>query len=373
MNIEMLKERNSTIVTKIAEYRNKISNSTNEFEIRMAGDMIEMLENEKTLNSARIEELATRSADYYEVMGKANANSMKEVENFRKALMSAANVRSANALVDALPAVPAYISTEIVKKMETYGKLLNMVKKTTKAGTQTFPRWEGKITAEWQDGENTSANRQALEALGEVTLNAGYFLRATVSYSELTDIATVTAWVDTFADEVAKAVVLKLEAGIINADGNKKMTGIINDANVTTVTLTADELANPDTIITLTADLDEAYQNGTIAMNYASFVGFKTLKDEAGHYVGFVGDNGNKHIYDKDVITTSAIKSIKAANVGDVIMVYGDFSDYRINFQTDIIIDRYFDNDLRQYVIDVVCYADGKVVDPFSFIVVKKG
>ena len=93
-----------------------------------------------------------------------------------------------------------------------------------------------------------------------------------------------------------------------------------------------------------------------------------------GDIYGFVGENGGKNILDKSAVTVSGsvLKSFKAAASGDVIAVYGDFSDYRVNFQTNIIIDRHFDYDKRQWVVDVVAYVDGKVVDPFGFIVIKK-
>ena len=369
--INAIKERNSAIANEIAELRNKITNAENEIEVRAASAEIRFLEAEKKINEARIMELAERSKNGFELVGGASASDMKEVANFRTALMATA--RSASSAADALPATPIYLQNEIVKKVETFGKMLGLVKKTTQNGHLTFARYEGKVTAAWIDDSTADANRQALADLGDVTLTA-HMLRATVAYTELSELVAIAAWADLFATEAAKAIVMTLEAGIINGDGVKKITGIINDANVTKVSMTAEELANPDNIITLTADLDEAYQDGTLVMNYASFVSFKTLKDEAGHYVGFVSDNGSKHIYDKNVETVygNVMKSIKAAEAGDVIMIYGDFNDYRLNFQQNIVVDRHFDYDKRQWVIDVVCYVDGKVVDPFSFIVVSK-
>lgn len=369
--INVLKTRNTAIESEITALRSKIDGAKDEIEVRAASAEIRFLEAEKKINDARIVELAERSQDVFKMTGKASANDMQEVVAFRNAVMSLrGNVSS---MADALPAIPTYVQNEIVNKIETYGNLLNLVKKTTINGSLSFPRYEGKVTANWVEDATADGAREALAALGDVTLNA-HMLRATVAYTELSELASIEAWVDEFASEAAKAVVLKLEAGIIAGDGAKKVLGIVNDELVAEVSLTDEQINNADTWITLTADLDEAYQGGAFAMNYGSFVNLKTLKDEAGHYVAFAGENGGKHILDKSAVTVSGsvLKSFKAASSGDVIAVYGDFSDYRVNFQTNIIIDRHFDYDKRQWVVDVVAYVDGKVVDPFGFIVIKK-
>ncbi len=369
--INVIKDRNTAIDTEIASLRSKIDAAKDEVEVTVASAQIRFLEAEKKINDARIVELAERSNDAFKMAGKATANDMQEVVEFRNAIMKLRN--NVSSVADAMPAVPTYVQNEIVAKIETYGNLLGLVKKTTINGSLSFPRYEGKVTANWIDDNTADGTREALAALGDVTLNA-HMLRATVAYTELSELAAIEAWVDQFASESAKAVVLTLEAGIIAADGNKKITGIVNDENVAVVELSDEQIANADTWITLTADLDEAYQNGTYVLNYGSFVNLKTLKDEGGSYVGFVGEGGNKHILDKSAVTVSGsvLKSFKAATSGEVIAVYGDFSDYRMNFQTNIIIDRHFDYDKRQWVVDVVAYVDGKVVDPYSFIVIKK-
>lgn len=367
--INIIKERNSNISNEIAELRTKINNAKDEVEIRAASAEIRFLEAEKKINDSRIVELAERSQNGFSMVNTANTNELKEVANFRNALMETAT-RAASSAANALPATPVYLQNEIIKKIETYGELLGLVKQTHINGHLNFARYEGKINAEWEDDDTTTGTRQALAELGNVTFGA-HMLRATVAYTELSELVAIAEWADTFASEAAKAVVMKLEAAVINGNGVKKLTGIVNDENVVKVSKTIDELNNPDTFITLTADLDKAYQNGTYVMNYASMIGCKTLKDDAGHYVNIVNDN---KVYDKKVTTVSGsvMKSFNGAESGDVVMIYGDFSDYRINFQKDVVVDRHFDYDKRQWVIDVVCYVDGKIVDPFSFIVVTK-
>jgi HK97 family phage major capsid protein len=371
--INAIKNRNAVLDTEIAELRSKVDAAKNENEVALLSDRISLRESEKAINEARLVELAERSQGAFAMTNKTANKDMQGVKEFRSSIE---NLRGVNVstISDAAPIIPTVIQTEIVKKIETYGNLLKLIKKTTKKGYQRFPRYEGKATAEWQEDDGSfNATRQALEALGDVTLDM-FILSAHVAYSELSDLVSDEEWVNLFADEAAKAVVMKLEAASISGDGNKKLTGITIDENVASVSLTDEQINNADTWITLTADLDEAYQNGTYVLNYGSFINMKTLKDEAGHYVGFVGENGGKHIVDKNAVTVSGslLKPFKTAQSGDVIAVYGDFNDYNINFQRDIIVERRFDHEKRQWVIDVVAYCDGKVVDPFSFIVVKK-
>lgn len=370
--INVIKDRNAAIDTEITSLRSKIDAAKDEVEITVASAQIRFLEAEKKINDARIVELAERSNSAFAMAGKATNNDIQEAINFRNALMATRN--SANSSADALPLVPTYVSNTIVSKIETYGKLLELVHNTTQNGHLEFARYEGSVNAEWEEDENADATRQALAALGDVKIGKN-MLRATVAYSELSEIAAIEEWVDLFASEAAKAVIMKIEAAIIAGDGNKKLLGIINDDLVAETTMTEEQFNNPDAWITLTSDLDEAYQSGTFVMNYGSFVNLKTLKDEGGHYINLATENGgNKEVAQKNAYTVSGstIKSFKAASAGDVVCVYGPMKDYRVNFQKGIIVDRHFDHDKRQWVIDVVAYVDGKVVNPFGFIIVKK-
>ena len=93
--------------------------------------------------------------------------------------------------------------------------------------------------------------------------------------------------------------------------------------------------------------------------------------------IGNYGINGEEtyRFMGKSVETVEEdlIKDFDSASEGDVIAIFGRLSDYMVNSNMQITAAKWRDEDNNVIKNKLLMYADGKVADPYGFIMVKKG
>ena len=74
-----------------------------------------------------------------------------------------------------------------------------------------------------------------------------------------------------------------------------------------------------------------------------------------------------------ETVEEDLIKDFDTATEGDVIAIFGRLSDYMVNSNMQITATKWRDEDNNVIKNKLLMYADGKVADPYGFILVKKG
>lgn len=282
---------------------------------------------------------------------------------------------------DAPVAIPTTLSNDIIEKLDFYGDIYPLVTKTSFQGGYEIPIDSFDFTAAWV-GEQQISDWQKAERNQKITFNYHEF-ESRVMWSFLSGIVTFDNFTGKFQPKMSKAITKLLEQGIFTGTGTGQMLGILNDPRVVhTVEMTEADFKNWKAWHSiLDADIDPEYDDGNIFMSKGSW----------NKYIDTMSDNNNAPVnYAYDPVTgkrsqiligkqTNLVKpnflpDFDKAEAGDVVGVYGDMRNYVINWQPGggITIMRYPDYDKRQNKLFGYGVCDGKVADPYGFILIKK-
>jgi len=299
--------------------------------------------------------------------------------------LKAGEKRDTTGAADVGYVVPPVVLNQIISKKTVYGALYNRVSKFNVTGGVSIPLITLKPTATWiSDGGTTTAQKQTA---GSVTFSY-YGLECKVAISLLVNIAGLSAFEAKIVELISEAIFKALDIGIVNGlgSGSNQMTGILNDSKI---------LAGQ--IITLSsADFNawDAWKKkvfGKMPAAYRAGASFVVASGTWEGYIdGMVDANGqpvgrmNYGITDgspqerfggKEVVIVEddVIKPYDTASVGDVVAIYGNLNNYGINSNLSLTMYRYLWQETNQWIDKGILIADGLVLDPYGFIIVKKG
>lgn len=313
---------------------------------------------------------------------------MYDTEEYRKAFMEYTcrnvpipveyRVAEATKTTDAGTVIPTTLMNRIIREVDTYGNIWNKVTKTNYPGGVDIPTATIKPQAKWV-GEGASED-QKLETDDCISFKY-HGLEVKLAQTFLVATVTLSAFEDEFTKLAAEAMVKALEAAIIAGDGNGKFLGITEDPRVTkTVTLSAAEVDSWQAWHKLKAAMKKAYRNGELIMAQSTFdMHIDGMVDKNGQPVARTnyGINGEEtyRFMGKSVETVEEelIKDFDTATEGDVVAIFGRLSDYIVNSNMQITATKWRDEDNNVIKNKLLMYADGKVADPYGFILVKKG
>lgn len=316
----------------------------------------------------------------------ASVEYRKSFMNFAKTGVMDAQLQNANAATttsDVTAVIPTTIMQEVIKGLKVYGHILKRVRQISVKGGVDFPILSLKPVASWI-GEGNTSDRQKLAMNTKVSF--GYHgLECKVATSLLADATTLDVFESMITGLIVEAVVIAVEAAIINGTGEGQPLGITKDTRIP-----------EDNIITLTAanmtkwagwkkevfaKIPLAYRvGGSFLMAAGTFEGYiDGMVDTNGQPVGRVNygitDGPQERFGGREVILVEddVVKPYDAAAVGDVIAVFCKLGDYAINSNMQMTMFRWLDHDTNQYVDKAILVADGKILDPSGVILVKKG
>lgn len=290
------------------------------------------------------------------------------------------------------PQIPTTMQKEIVQAMREYGTIWNEVRKASVQGGIWFRIVDIVPTATWLQENNVSDYQKVTN---DAKISFSFFeLECRMSQSLLAAAVTFADFQAMFVPAVAEAMVNAIEAAIMNGNGTSQPLGILNDPRVSTKTnpndprkvavieLTEAQVANwKDWHKEVKSKIPTMYRNGKFYMNYATFdcyietmsdnnnapvsVGYNPVTGEevsrlCGIPVAKVGDN--------------ILKDFDTAQAGDVFAIYGDMKNYLVNTQPGMPMTtvKWTDHDTNTEKIKSLCALDGKVLNPYGFILLKK-
>lgn len=284
---------------------------------------------------------------------------------------------------DTSAVIPTTILQEVIQKVQSYGQIYAAVRKLAIKGGVQVPILTLKPTASWI-GETTSSDRQKIQMNQNVTFNY-YGLECKISTSLLAETVTLQMFENTLISLLAEAFVKALDTAIIKGTGTGQPLGITLDTRIPAgqiVTLTPAEFVDWSAWKKkVFAKMPLSYKGGaSLYMASGTFEGYiDGMVDKNGQPIGRVNygitEGTQERFGGKPVIEVEddIIANYDDAAENDVVAIYGNMNNYAINSNMQLTMVRYTDHDKNEIVDKGILVADGKVLDPNGFVIIKKG
>lgn len=306
-------------------------------------------------------------------------------EALRAGMTSAMELRD-NAMTttaDVAAIIPTTILNEIIQKVTEYGQIFSRVRKLSIKGGVTVPILSLKPVATWI-GEDKTSDKQKVQANTNISFSY-YGLECKVSTSLLADTVTLAGFENTITELITEAMLVALETAIIKGNGTGKCLGITADSRVPAAQIVT--LSSADFVDwsawkkKVFAKMPLKYKAGAaFFMASGTFEGYiDGMVDANGQPVGRVNygiTNGPQNRFGgKEVIEVEddIIANYDDANTGDVVAIYCNLKNYAFNSNMQMMMFRYFDHDTNEWVDKAILIADGRLIDPYGVVIIKKG
>jgi HK97 family phage major capsid protein len=279
---------------------------------------------------------------------------------------------------DASAVVPNTIMKRVIKELKEYGQIWARITKSNVKGGISIPVATLKPKATWV-GENTVADKQKYPVNSNVSF-LYHKLKCRVAISLEVDTTTLEVFEDSLVDAMKEAMIVALEQAVLNGTGNKQPLGITKHENVKVVELTEEEIRTYRGWIKAKKAVPASYKKRiSFILNDSDFTNYiEGMVDSNGQPVGRVnyGLNGEEttKVLGKEAILVEDdyLPSFDTAEAGTVFGVICDLSDYLFNSNMEIVIKRYFDEDLDQWITKATLIGDGKMSSTQSVVLLKK-
>ena len=276
--------------------------------------------------------------------------------------------------------IPTTMMNKIIEELDEYGEIYARVAKTNLKGGVEYPILDLKPVATWV-GETEVSEWQKFTA--EDKISFGYFeLECRIAQTMLASIVTYDEFQRRFVPLATKAMIKKIEAGIIAGTGSGQMLGITVDERITNVVGMEDtDMADwKQWRKKVKASIPRLYRNGYFVMAQGTWDTYvETLADDvnAPVSIGYNPVTGNEELrlmgFPVLLVDDSVLPDYDSASDGDVFAIYGKLDDYCINTNQQLQVVQYVDWDVRQHKTVAYMVLDGKVLDPYGFMLIKKG
>lgn len=286
---------------------------------------------------------------------------------------------------DASAVIPTTILNELIKEVKVYGNLFDEVRKLNIKGGVEVPILSLKPTATWITANTGTkeSDTQKIQANTNISFNY-YGLECKVAQSLLVEVTALEMFEQQFTELAAEAMAKALDIAIMNGSGSGEPLGITNDTRVpvgNVITLSAAEITSwTEWKKKVFAKMKKAYRNGKFYMSQATFDGYiDGMVDTTGQPIGRVNygiDGDERYRFGGKIVDTvedDVIKAYDDADAGDVIAVFVKPTDYAFNSNLTMTTKRWVDEDTNTIKNKVILIGDGKLLDPYGVLIIKKG
>ena len=254
--------------------------------------------------------------------------------------------------------IPTTQMHELIRELKSRGNIWNKVRKLNVQGGVEFPIIDLVPVASWITSEPGDTDEQQVKAQNSVTFS--YFgLECKIAQSLLSSVVSLKEFEDLFPVLAAEAMIAKLEAGVFNGTGSGQMKGILNETRIpvgNTITMSPADFASWTMWKKkVFAKMKKAYRKGDFIMAQSTFDGYiDGMVDTTGQPIGRVNygiDGGENYRFGGKTVET----------------VEEDI----INLSMRVV--KWTDNDTNKEKTKATMIVDGKVLDPYGFLIIKKG
>lgn len=302
------------------------------------------------------------------------------IETFQKRAGDTANTDTLGALI------PTTLVNEFINMVKkSYGQLYNKVRKLNVKGGVRYPLGELEATFRWISEDTVSPNQDAGPTEDVVfEYNVG---EIRVAQSLLSSIVSLDLFEREVVNIMLKAFLQGMDLGIVKGTGNGQMLGILNDSRVTNVVeMTANDMS--DWIKwrkNFFSKLPLGYRAGEFIFPLSTVESYlETMADSNNNPVfrqatglevndgDSVNPNGRFFGREISLVEPDVIPDFDSASAGDVIGIFWQPEDYAINSNMAMGMRRYFDERENKWVNKLLVVADGKVLNPKGYVLIKK-
>lgn len=286
---------------------------------------------------------------------------------------------------DASAVIPTTILRELIKEVSVYGNLFDEIRHLNIQGGVQVPILTLKPEATWitADTGTKESDLQKLQANTSVTFSY-YGLECKVAQTLLTSVTTLEMFQNQFVELAAEAMAKALDIAVMNGTGSGQPTGITVDTRVpvaNVITLSAADFASwAGWKKNVFAKMKKAYRGGKFYMNQATFDGYiDGMVDDNGQPIGRVNygiDGDERYRFGGRIVDTvedAVLPSYDDASTGDVVAVFFKPKDYAFNSNLTMTTQKWIDHDTNTIKNKIILIGDGKLLDPYGVLIIKKG
>lgn len=283
------------------------------------------------------------------------------------------------ATTDTAAVIPTTLAKQVVEKMSEYGDIWNRVTKMNVQGGVEFPVLDLKPTASWI-GETEVSDYQKVEANEKISFKF-HQLECRLAQTILASVVTFSEFQERFVPLLAEAMVRALEKAIVSGSGSGQFLGVTKDPRVTNVVeLTEKEFGDWKAWRKkVKAKMPKAYRKGEFYMCQSTWDSYiETMSDDANAPVstGYNPVTGEEvmRFMGKGAVTTEPdiLPDFDAAASGDVVAIFIDWKNYVVNTNMQMQSVKWVDHDNNKVKYKSLMVADGKVLDPYGIVLIKK-
>lgn len=283
--------------------------------------------------------------------------------------------------------IPSTVQNKVIQKLENYGYIYGQITKSNIKGGVSVPIATFNIIAHWV--EETGVSETQKGAANTAVQFSYYLLEARVGTSLIASVTTVELFETLLVEKLIAALIKAIEQAVFTGTGLGQPTGILQETRIPS----EQKVTVDSTKLTLTDwqkyrnKLPAAYRKNPANKWYMEQDTFDTyvfgLKDDQGQPVARVnyGIDGEP-IYrflgrPVEIVPASFLKSYADATghatTGEPFCVYGDITQWALNSNMDISYVKYTDRNSNKVIDLAQMIADGKTLDAYSFVILKKG
>lgn len=301
-------------------------------------------------------------------------------EKFQDAIASKLT-NAVTAVTDTTAVIPNTLLKEIIRELKDCGELYGRVRKVNVQGGVEIPVLTLAPVATWV-ADGSASEDQKLEAKTKVSFSY-YGLECKIAQTLIANVVDLDEFTEMFVPLAVEAIMAALDKGIIAGTGSGQMTGVAVDSRIPAANII--EMSEEDFSSweawkkKVFAKMKKKYRDGIFVMAQGTFDGnIDGMVDLQGQPIARVNygiTEGEKYRFGgKEVLTVEedVIAAFDSASVGDVVAVFMKPSDYIINSNLQMRVDKWRDNDTNQEKVKVTMVCDGKIADPNGVLVIKK-
>lgn len=318
--------------------------------------------------------------EYQEAFMNLVCRGEKMPEKFQDAIASKLT-NAVTAVTDTTAVIPNTLLKEIIRELKDCGELYSRVRKVNVQGGVDIPILTLAPTATWV-ADGSASEDQKLEAKTKVSFSY-YGLECKIAQTLIANVVDLDEFTEMFVPLAVEAIMSALDKGIIAGTGSGQMTGVAVDdripaANI--IEMSEDDFGSWEAWKkNVFAKMKKKYRDGIFVMAQGTFDGnIDGMVDLNGQPIARVNygiTDGEKYRFGgKEVLTVEedVIAAYDSASAGDVVAVFMKPSDYIINTNLQMRVDKWRDNDTNQEKVKVTMVCDGKIADPNGVLVIKK-
>lgn len=271
--------------------------------------------------------------------------------------------------------IPESIMNKIIEKINTAGNILAKVTRTNFKGGVVVPVSTARPVATWTT-ERGSTDSQKMDLNKDASVTFSYHkLRCVVAVGITSSVVTIDAFEELVAKNVAEALIIALEASIINGTGTNQPKGILAEtpANGQIVEIEEGKHITYADVCAMEAALPLGYDAEWVMTKKTYISEIAGMVDDNGQPVARVnfgiGGKPEYTILGRPVNLTAHMEDFATTVTKDTpVAILFNFADYMINTNMQPTIKKYVDEDTDDQMTKAIMIADGKVVDKTSLV-----